>query len=133
MIVAVVPAFAHPTRLRIFSRMTTAPSFRKESALVRIGGYLSIAACIIGMAIFVGACFGFSAAFGLSFIPLAMASVGLILSIVGGTNHFVAETEGTQVLAAIFVSVFGILGALILMAAWLNWTVFPGMGLKTGP
>ena|SRR2546421_3782452 len=98
---------------------------RRESSLTKVGGGLAIAGCMIGMAIFVAACFGFGAAFSLSFLPLIFGGVGLILCIVGGFAVNVGQTEPTQVLASIFVSIFSIIGGLLLMAIWLHWTVLP--------
>ena len=36
-----------------------------------------------------------------------------------------SRIEDTQILAAIFISVLAIVGGLMEMAAWLNWTLLP--------
>jgi len=43
-----------------------------RSSPVNLGGGLGIAACFIGLAIFLGACCGFNAIFMLSIIPIAL-------------------------------------------------------------
>ena len=99
-------------------------SAQKQSSLLRIGGGLAIAGCIIGVFIFCFVCFGYGAAFPLSFLPVAFGAVALVLTVIGGSNRFVEQTENTHVLASVFVSLFSILGGLVLMAAWKGWEVF---------
>jgi hypothetical protein len=94
-----------------------------RTSLTRLGAYLGIAACCIGMAIFTLACFGIDAAFALSFIPLIMSLVGIVLSVVGGVRRQGGVDE-IGPLAGIFVNLFGIIGGLLLMATWLDWVVF---------
>jgi hypothetical protein len=90
--------------------------------LTKLGGSLGIAACCIGMAVFTIACFGFEAAFALSFIPLAMSLVGFVLSVLGGIWKHGVDEIGP--ISGIFVNLFGIVGSLLLMAVWLDWVVF---------
>ena len=93
-----------------------------RTSLTRLGAYLGIAACCIGMAIFTVACFGIDAAFALSFIPLVMSLVGFVLCVLGGIRKRGVDEIGP--LSGIFVNMFGIIGGLLLMAVWLNWAVF---------
>jgi ABC-type antimicrobial peptide transport system permease subunit len=93
-----------------------------SGSLTRLGGGLGIAASIIGMMIFLGACAGFDASLKLSVLPLLMSVPGLVLSVIGGTRQ--ANPEDTHVMAAVFPNILGIVGALVMMAVWLKWTVF---------
>ena len=95
-----------------------------DPTLVRVGGALGIAACIIGLAIFVGACAGMGAALSLSPLPVIMGGVGFVLSIVGSLCKHSAHPDLTHELAAVAVSLWGLLGGLVLMAAWRGWDVF---------
>ena len=94
-----------------------------RTSLTRLGGSLGIAACCIGMAIFTIACFGFQAVFALSFIPLVMSLVGMVLSVVGGIRKEGGVDE-IGPLAGVFVNLFGIIGGLLLVAVWSDWMIF---------
>jgi hypothetical protein len=106
------------------SAIHLSPGIQKDAMLVRIGGALGIAACIIGLAIFVAACAGFDAAFTLALLPTIMGFVGLVLTVIGGLWKHGQKTEATHELAAVAVSLWGLLGGLVLMAAWRGWEVF---------
>jgi hypothetical protein len=93
-----------------------------SGSLTRIGGGLGIAAAVVGLALFVAACAGFDASLKLSFIPLVLSIPGLVLSVIGGTTQ--QNPEDTHVMAAVFPNLLGIVGGLVMMAAWLGWTVF---------
>jgi len=96
---------------------------RNESALLRVGGSLGVAACIIGMTIFIASCAGFDAAMMLSPICVGFGAVGLVLSVLGSVCDK-SSNEVTHELAAVALSIWGLLGGLVLMAAWLQWPVF---------
>jgi hypothetical protein len=98
----------------------------RGSSLVRIGGALGIASNIIGLGIFLTACAGFEAGLSLSLIPLILAGPGFILTIIGGVFQRDPNVEDTHVLAAIFINVAGIAGAMLEIAAWRHWAVFAG-------
>ena len=102
----------------------------RRVSLARIGAALGVAGTIIGMAIFVVGCFGFSAVFALSLIPLVLGIPGLILTIVGGfrKDH---GLDDPQIVASYLINIAVIAGALLEMAIWMNWTFFAG-GTKTG-
>src|SRR4051812_6927794 len=102
----------------------TQPSSSRTTPLAHLGGGLGIAACFIGLAIFMAACAGFSAVFMLSVISLGMSAIGLVLSILGPTMQKHAHVEDSAVFAALFLNVLGIVGSLLLMSAWLGWRVF---------
>jgi hypothetical protein len=89
---------------------------------VRLGGALGIAGCCIGFLVFFGACFGFSMALPLSVLPLLMGSIGFVVTIVGGIVE--PSNEGPSVAAGLFINLAAIVGALLEMAAWLNWKIF---------
>ena len=92
---------------------------------MQVGGGLAIAACVIGLLIFLAACLGFGAAFNLSLLPLAFGVIGLVLTVIGTLVQKDAKVEDTHVLAAIFVSIFGLIGGLIEVAVWYGWHGFP--------
>jgi hypothetical protein len=95
-----------------------------SSSTIRFGGMLGIAACAIGIAIFLVGCLGYDAAFTLAIIPLAMSAVGLLISIVGGIlRHGGVEHTGAP--AAVFINIFGLVGGLLEFALYMNWTIFP--------
>jgi hypothetical protein len=96
----------------------------RRTSLVQIGGSLGIAACIIGLAIFLTACAGFNAAFTLSLIPLALALPGLIITIVGGFTQKDMPIEDTAAIAAMFVTIAGTIGGLLEVAVWRGWPIF---------
>jgi len=102
--------------------MTQSPTSRSTS-LAQLGGGFGIAACFVGIAIFLVACAGFNAVFMLSIIPLVMGAIGLVLSIAGPICHRHANMEDSGVFAAIFLNVLGVVGALLLMSVWLHWTL----------
>jgi hypothetical protein len=94
-------------------------------SLAKIGGALGIAGAIIGIAIFVLGCFGFSAAFSLSLIPLILGVPGLVLTIIGGFQKN-PGLEDPGVVASYLINIAVISGALLLMSVWLNWSFFAG-------
>ena len=100
-------------------------AFRQRASLVQLGGGLGIAGTILGILIFFGACAGLSASLILSPLCLILGAVGFVLAIVGGLTQKDLGIPDPQVLAAIFMGVFSIVGGLLLMAAWLGWQVFP--------
>ena len=95
----------------------------RATSLAHLGGGLGIAACFIGLAIFLVACGGFGAVFMLSVVPLILSSVGFVLSILGPLVQKQVHVEDSGVFAAIFLNVLGIVGALLLMSVWLHWSV----------
>ena len=97
------------------------------SNLPRIGGVLGMAATFIGTGIFVLGCFGFSAAFYLSPIPIALGVIGLILSLSGFVAKSVA-VEDPHVVAALFINAAVILGGLLELMIMLNKPFFAGAG-----
>jgi hypothetical protein len=96
----------------------------KGSTLVWAGSALGIAACIIGLALFAAACFGFEAAFKISALPAVMGAVGFVLVVVGALSEAGKRMENVQILAALIVPLWGLLGGLVMMAVWLNWPIF---------
>ena len=102
---------------------TYAPS--RNWSLAKIGGSLGIAGSVIGILIFIVGCFGFSAAFYLSLIPLILGIPGLVLTIIGGFQKN-PGVEDTGIVASYLINIAVISGALLLMAVWRNWTFFAG-------
>ena len=107
--------------------MTQAQIGGRRASLAKIGASLGIAGSIIGIAIFVLGCFGFSAAFALSLIPLILGIPGLLITIIGGFQKHTG-VEDTHVVASYLINIAVISGALLEMAVWLNWTFFAGGG-----
>src|SRR5690242_18880104 len=101
-----------------------APSSR--TPLAALGGGLGIAAVCIGFLILLTSCAGFSAVLMLSPLPVLLGAIGYVLVIVGGVTQKNVRIEDTCVLASIFLTLFGILGGLLEMSAWLGWHVLPG-------
>ena len=92
---------------------------------MRAGGALAIAGSFIGLVCFMVACAGFSAIYYLSPLPVLLGAIGLILAIVGATRQKLHGVEDTQVLAALFVAIFSVVGGLVLMGTWLGWPILP--------
>jgi hypothetical protein len=95
-----------------------------RAGLVRIGGALGVAACLIGFAIFLSACAGLNAVFMFSPVPAAFGGVGLVLTIVGGAFNSRLTVQDTPVLAALLVNVIALIGSLLLLAVWLDFPLF---------
>ena len=94
-------------------------------SLVQLGGGLGIAGTFLGVAIFFATCAGLGASFFLSPLPVILGAIGLILAVTGALTQKDLVIPDTQVLAAIFMGVFGVVGGLLLMAGWLGWQIFP--------
>jgi hypothetical protein len=98
------------------------PALGRRSTLFQVGAGLGIAGFSIALLIFLAACFGFGAALVMSPLPLAMGTVGFVLSIVGGVRD--PHLDGSSVAASLFICVATIVGGLLEMAAWQGWRVF---------
>jgi uncharacterized membrane protein YeaQ/YmgE (transglycosylase-associated protein family) len=103
--------------------ITSHSGANRGATLVRVGGYLGIAGCIIGMGIFVSLCAGQNAAFSFSPIPAIMGAIGLVLALIGGLTHHGA-IEDSHILAAIVANLWGLVGGLVLIAVWTNYPIF---------
>jgi hypothetical protein len=101
---------------------TISASGKGSGSMVRVGGGLGIAASIIGMAIFLTACGGYEGSLKLSFLPLVLGLPGVILSVLGGI--FQENPDDTHVMGALFPSALGVIGGIVMMAAWLQWPIF---------
>ena len=95
-----------------------------SSSLLRLGGALGIAACVIGLLVFVVACMGLNKVVVLSLIPVGLSIPGLVLSIVGAVRDKALISEDTHVLQALFANLSGLLGGIVLMAVWMHWPLF---------
>jgi hypothetical protein len=95
-----------------------------QPRLLRLGGGLGVAACVVGLAILLAACAGMDAVFKMSFIPVGLGLVGFVLSLVGAVTEKQKIREDTHVLGALFATCLGIIGGLFEMAVWLNWQTF---------
>src|SRR3954471_12239273 len=85
----------------------------RQSSLAKVGGALGIAATLIAMAVFLVACFNFDAIFMLSPLVVLLAAIGFVLSIVGGVMRPHLGNEETQPVAALFVSLIGLVAGLL--------------------
>jgi hypothetical protein len=95
-----------------------------NSPIVHFGGMLGVAACFVGLSIFLGGCMGFERSFDLACIPLAMSAVGLVMTVIGGMQRRVG-VEHTPVLAGLLLNVFGLVGGIIEWAFAHGSTIFP--------
>ena len=95
-----------------------------SSPLVRLGGGLGIAACVVGLLIFFAACHGWAGALTLSIVPVLLSLPGLVLTIFGAVAQRDRVSEDTHVLAALFTTTMGLIGGLLEMAAWRGWPLF---------
>lgn len=96
-----------------------------QPTMLRLGGGLGIAACIIGLLIMVAACAGMSKAMAMSFIPLGLGGLGFVLAVVGANVEKHRIEEDTHVLLALFATCMGIIGGLVLMWAQHGWKLLP--------
>ena len=87
---------------------------------------MGIAACSIGLAIFLVGCFGFSAVFSFSLIPALLSVPGLILTIIGGVRG--EPVEDTHVLSSLATNLFAIVGSALLISVWRGWPLFFSSG-----
>ena len=94
------------------------------SPLLRLGGALGIAACVVGLLVMLAACAGLNKALVLSIIPVALSAPGLVISMVAAVSQKRLITEDTHVLHALFANMAGLAGGLLEMAAWRNWPLF---------
>lgn len=104
----------------------SSPGAARGTPLPRIGGVLAMAGTFIGTFIFLLACFGFSAAFALSPLPIILGSIGLVLCLSGLFFKHI-DAEDSHVVAGLLVNVAVIVGGLLELWAMLN---FPK---STGP
>jgi hypothetical protein len=102
----------------------TAAVIPPGSGLLRLGGALGIAACLVGLVIMLAACAGLNKVVALSIIPVALSLPGLVISVWGAVFQKHLVTEDTHVLHALFVNVVGLIGGLLEMAAWRSWPIF---------
>src|SRR5687767_8631256 len=97
------------------------------TSLPRIGGVLGVAGTFIGTGIFLLACFGFSAAFYLSLIPLILGVVGLVLTLCGIFYKQIAG-EDTHVVAALLINLAVIVGGILEVCLWRGIPFFASSG-----
>jgi len=93
-----------------------------SGSMVRVAGGLGVAACVIGLTIFLVSCGGYEGALSFSALPLVLGLPGLVLTILGAV--FQENPEDTHVMGALFPCLLGIIGGVVEMSAWLHWTVF---------
>ncbi len=101
---------------------TTTLGGKGSGSMVRVAGGLGLAACVVGLAIFLAGCAGYEGALSLSAIPLVLGLPGVVLSILGAV--FQENPEDTHVMGALFPCILGVIGGVVEMAAWLHWPVF---------
>lgn len=97
---------------------------RGGTSISKIGGALAVAASLIGFAIFLVGCAGYSAVFPFALIPLILAVVGLLLTFAGGLTNRTAGMEDMHIVASYFLNIASILGALLLISVWKGWRFF---------
>ena len=95
----------------------------KPSTLVLVGGGMGIAGAFLGLALFLIACFGLEGSFLFSPLPFVLGAVGMIVCIIG-TISGKGSLDDTQILGALFVCLFGIVGGLLEMSVRYHWGIF---------
>src|SRR2546421_4061486 len=93
------------------------------SATILVGGGMGIAGAFLGLAIFLAGCFGLEGSFLFSPLPLILGAVGLVVCIVGAISGK-GSLDDTQVLGALFVCLFGIVGGLLELSVHYKWHIF---------
>lgn len=81
---------------------------------------MGIASAFIGLAVFLGGMFGFSAVFMLSILPLVLGAVGAVMIIVGSIYHVPSGADETAPIAGLFCCLFGLVFGAIGMYVWMN-------------
>jgi hypothetical protein len=100
------------------SRFGQAPS-----TIVMVGAGMAVAGALLGLAIFLSACFGLEGVFLFSPLPFVLGGVALVLCIVGAIKGK-GTLDDTQVLGAMFVALFAIVGGLLEMSVRYKWHIF---------
>jgi hypothetical protein len=95
-----------------------------SSPLLRLGGALGIAACVVGLLVLLTACAGMNKVLALSLIPVGLSLPGLIITLVAAVTEKASIAEDTHVLQALFATLVGLIGGLLEMSAWLHWNLF---------
>jgi len=94
----------------------------RPSTTILVGGGMGVAGAFLGLIIFLTACFGLEGSFLFSPLPLVLGAVGLVVAIVGAIRGK-GTLDDTQVLGAMFVCLFGIVGGLLEMSVRYGWHV----------
>jgi hypothetical protein len=95
---------------------------QSRGSLVRVGGALGVAGCIVGLLVLVAGCAGFYAAYSFCLVPLTLGVVGLVLAIIGAVKS--KDSPDTHVLGALFTTIVSVIGGVVELAAWMGWKVF---------
>src|SRR5688500_6118337 len=122
---APTPAAGSPSAALPYGRPDDVYGPSSSSPMLRLGGALGIAACVIGLLTFILACMGLGKVVVLSLIPVGLSAAGLALSLLGAIKDKDSISEDTHVLHALFANIAGLIGGLLLMAVWLRWPNFP--------
>src|SRR5438045_9450796 len=101
----------------------SSPGAERGTPLPRIGGVLAMAGTFIGTFSFLLGCFGFSAAFALSPLPIILGSIGLVLCL-SGLFYKRIDAEDPHVVAGLLINVAVIVGGLLELMIWLNKPIF---------
>ena len=101
---------------------TPAPETRRNT-LVQLGGQLGFAASCVGLLIFLVGCAGVDRGFALWWLPMALATLGMLATILGGVLRH-GGVEDTPILAGLFLNLFGLVGGLLECAVWKGWHIF---------
>jgi hypothetical protein len=94
--------------------------------LIKLGGALGIASAFIGLAVFLGGMFGFSAVFMLSILPLALGAIGTVMIIIGSVCHVPGGSDETAPIAGLFCCFFGLIFGAIGLYVWMHMPAAAG-------
>jgi hypothetical protein len=95
----------------------------RRNTLVQLGGILGVAASCVGLLIFLIGCAGSDRGFAFYWLPMVLATAGMLATIVGGVFRH-GGVEDTPILAGLFLNLFGLVGGLLECALWKGWHIF---------
>ena len=99
----------------------TDSTYSRKNSLVKIGGAIGMAGSFIALGIFLFALLGFYAVFMLSVLPVALGTIGLVITIFDSVRHKYEGEAETQPISALFACATAIIVGLIMMQIWLTW------------
>lgn len=100
------------------------PISTPSSPLLRLGGLLGIVGSAIGLLALVAACAGFGRVLAVSWVPVVLGLVGVVVALVGAFTQKRQISEDTHVMQAVFAGAISLIGGLLEMAVWLRWPIF---------
>ena len=97
---------------------------RSSSPLLKVGGGLGVAACVIGLVLLMAGCAGYGKALTLGVVVIVLAAAGLAVSFVGAIAQKDRIAQDTHILQALFVNFIGLVGGALEAAVAFDWKIF---------